>query len=168
MRAGCGKARRSRWWPRIRRRRPGLPERGAPSVGSNGERWRGRCGCPGERERGSGRARMAEEGEASATGASWWPTRACPPRRMGATWRQSSAGSPRRHGAASCHVWTRARARGLGRRAHGLGRLRPAGQKRGRGLLGPPLSLFHFFEFLFTNIFQAHFDTLKIFFRFGP
>jgi len=33
-----------------------------------------------------------------------------------------------------------------------LGQLRPAGQKRGRGLLAPPFSLFHFFRIVFPNI----------------
>jgi hypothetical protein len=167
LRVGCGKVRRSRWWPRIRRRRPELPRRGALSVGGNGERWRGRCCCSGERERerGSRRARMEEEGEASVARRSWWPTRACPPRRMGTTWRQGSTGSPRRQGAAGRYAWTRERAWGGGRRARGLGRLRPAGQKRGHGLLAPP---FLFLNFFFPSIFHAHFHTFKIFFKFGP
>jgi len=57
----------------------------------------------------------------------------------------SSAGSPRRHGAA---IRTRGRGAGASVRkrasAGGLGRLRPVGQNRGRGLLAPPF-LFPFF-----------------------
>jgi len=56
---------------------------------------------------------MEEEGEVSAVGRSWWPTKACPPRRMVATQWQGSTGTPRRHGAADRRVWTR-RGRGEG------------------------------------------------------
>ena len=118
------------------------------------------------RERERGEAQMDEEGEAGTAGRSWWPTRACPGRRMRATRLQSPAGSPWRHGAAGRRTWTWAR--GGGWRVRGLGRLRPAGQKRGGGLLVPLFSLFHFFGFLFQNIFQPLFDLFKIFFRLCP
>ena len=55
-------------------------------------------------------------------------------------WRLATAA---RHGRSSC-VDTGVGA-GRGRRGGGLGRLRTAGQKRGRGLLAPPFSLFYLF-----------------------
>ena len=48
--AGCGRARRSRWWSRMGGRRPELPGERAPSIGGNGERWCGCC-CAWARER---------------------------------------------------------------------------------------------------------------------
>ena len=109
---------------------------------------------------------MDEEGEAGTVGRSWWSTRTCPGRRMRATRRQSPTGSPRRHGAVGRHTWTRVREGAW--RVRGLGRLWPAGQKRGGGLLAPPFPFSIFFEFLFQNIFQPLFDLFKSFFRLGP
>jgi len=109
-----------------------------------------------EGESASGGAQMAAGAAADAAGGSWWPTRACPRCRMLATRRPGSAGSPRRHGAT---VPARGRdvgagaGAGKGVSAGGLGRLRPVGQKRGRGLLAPPFSFSIFFEFLFSNSF---------------
>ena len=109
---------------------------------------------------------MDEEGEAGVAGRSWWLTWACPGRRMHATRRQSPAGSPRRHGAAGRRAWTRARAQVGGRRSRGLGRLRPAGQKRDCGLLAPP---FPFFRISFSQIFSKHILThLKSFLGLAP
>ena len=48
-------------------------------------------------------------------------------------------------------------ARGRGSRAGGLGRLRPAGQKRGRGLLAPPFAFSIFFEFFFLKKLKYYF-----------
>jgi len=51
----------------------------------------------------------------------------------------------------------------------GLGQLRPAGQKRGRGWLVPPFPYSIFFEFLFPNIFSKLILThLKSFSGFAP
>ena len=83
---------------------------------------------------------MAAEEEAGAAGRSWWP----------------------------CVAWTWARAQGGGRRAGGLGRLRPAGQKRGRGLL-EPLVPFSIFLISFSQIFSKLILTyLKSFSGFAP
>ena len=60
---------------------------------------------------------------------------------------------PVRHGGTARPAVVRGHGCGFaeeGRRARGLGRLRPADQKRGRGLLAPP---FPFFNFFFPNIF---------------
>jgi len=114
--------------------------------------------------------RLAAGAKVSVAGRTWWPTRARPSRRMRATRRPNAAGVPRRCGAA-----VRARGRGAGagarrgKRAGGLGWLRPTGQKRGRDLLAPPFLFFIFFEFVFSIIFfQTHFDYFKTFFSFSP
>ena len=57
-------------------------------------------------------------------------------------------------------AWTRRwRGRREGVSVGGLGRLRPTGQKRGRGLLAPPFP-FPFFKFLFLNSFSKFILTI--------
>jgi hypothetical protein len=96
---------------------------------------------------------MGAVAEASATGAPWWPTGARPRCRMPATRRPSPAGVPRRRGERCPRADAGASAgEGGGESAGGPSRLRPVGQKRGRGLLAPPFPLFHFFfKILFSN-----------------
>jgi len=113
---------------------------GARSSNGDGGALRARS----EGERAREKELTGANGSGGGDGRSWWPTRARPGRRMRATRRPSSAGTQRRHGAAI-------RARGRGRWCgEGVTRwwarpLRPAGQKRGRGLLAPPFPFFRFF-----------------------
>jgi hypothetical protein len=52
---------------------------------------------------------------------------------------------------------------GRGRRVGGLGRLRPACQKRGRGLLAPPFPFSNFLEFLFPKRLMQFLKPLQAF-----
>ena len=114
-----------------------------------------------ERERESGEAQLATEEEAGAAGQTWWPTRVRPPRRMRATRRPSSAGSPRRHGAA-VRTWTWARARG-GETRRWAGPASASGPEARPRPTSAPLSLFHFFEFLFPKSLNEIFEALANF-----
>jgi len=103
---------------------------------------------------------MREEGEVGAAGA--------PGGRPG------RIGAPRgggvllaRHGGTARPAIARGRGEG-GECARGLGRLRPAGQKRGGSLLAPPCPLLFFLKFFFQIISQSVFDLFKSFFRLGP
>jgi hypothetical protein len=73
------------------------------------------------------------------------------------------ATAPRR--ALSARGRERERGEGGGESAGGPSRLRPVGQKRGRGLLAPPFPFSIFFLNFFSQIlFQKHFDYFQIIF----
>ena len=120
-----------------------------------------------ERERESGRARMAAEGEASATGAS-----------RGRPWRiHLGICEPRgcralaaRHGGTAWPVVVRGHGRGCGEgeTRWWAGPASDSGPEAWPRPASAPLFPFLFIlKFFLPNFFQADFDSLKIFFRFG-